>query len=310
MTPPKPIEQEQVEQEQVEQEQVEQEQFYGPAPISGWRRRLHVVIFGSETFAGRAFDVVLIGAISLSVLSVMLESIEGIGQRYGRELYAIEWSFTLLFTAEYLLRLACVGRPRSYATSFFGVVDLLAIVPTYLSVLLPGAQYLLAIRLVRILRIFRVLKLVQYVAEAQVLMRALRQSRRKIELFVFTVLTLVIVLGSLMYLIEGRENGFTSIPRSVYWAIVTLTTVGYGDISPQTPVGQALASFMMVLGYGMIAVPTGIVGVELARTRPSERSFGPPGARREPVCEACASTEHDDDARCCKLCGGVVQRSS
>ena len=263
------------------------------------RRRLYEVIFESDTPAGKAFDVLLIGAILLSVAAVMAESINWARVRYGRELYVAEWAFTVLFTVEYALRLYCVRRPRRYATSFFGVVDLLAIVPTYLRVLIPGAQFLLVIRMLRILRVFRVLKLVQYLNEADVLVRALRSSRRKIEIFIFTVLTLVVILGSLMYLIEGEENGFTSIPRSVYWAIVTLTTVGYGDISPQTDLGQALSALIMITGYAIIAVPTGIVTAEITRAGNEDR------ARRvkERVCPQCDATGHDEDAQHCKYCG-------
>ncbi|MEM1093870.1 MAG: ion transporter [Bacteroidota bacterium] len=260
------------------------------------RQRLHDIIFGAETLDGKAFDVVLIIAIVLSVAAVMLESIAHIEAEYGAALRAAEWVFTILFTIEYALRIYAVAKPRTYIFSFFGMVDLLAILPTYLSLLLPGTQYLLVIRLLRILRVFRVLKLVQFLEEAQLLKQALHASRRKITVFMFTVVTLVVIVGSLMYLIEGVENGFTSIPRSIYWAIVTLTTVGYGDISPQTDLGQFIASIVMILGYAIIAVPTGIVTVELTR------------AERESMastrsCSACASTGHAPDAVYCKYCG-------
>jgi voltage-gated potassium channel len=260
-----------------------------------WRRKLHEVIFEADTAAGKAFDVLLILSIFGSVLAVMADSVEPIRQRHGATLYAVEWFFTLLFTVEYLLRLLCVGRPMRYATSFFGIVDLLAIVPTYVSILVPGSQFLITIRILRVLRIFRVLKLAHYVAEASLLMRALRASLRKITVFLFAVLTVVVIFGSLMYLVEGAESGFTSIPKSVYWSIVTLTTVGYGDISPQTNLGQAIASVIMILGYGIIAVPTGIVTVELS------------AAHRKGVstqaCPVCAAEGHDPDARHCKYCG-------
>ena len=226
-----------------------------------WRHALHEIIFEADTPAGKLFDILLIVSIVISVVLVMLDSVSGIRATYGRQLYVGEWVFTILFTVEYLLRLLCVGRPLAYATSFFGMVDLLAILPTYLSIFIPGSQYLLVIRLLRVLRIFRVLKLVPYLGEARLLVQALRASRRKIIVFLFTVMILVVIFGSLMYLIEDPDSGFTSIPRSIYWAIVTLTTVGYGDISPQTGLGQLLAALIMVIGFGMIAVPTGIVTV-------------------------------------------------
>lgn len=267
-------------------------------PSGGWRGRLHEVIFEADTRAGRAFDVALIGLILLSVLAVMLESLRGMRERYGAELYAAEWAFTLLFTFEYVLRLASVRRPLRYASSFFGVVDLLAIVPTYMSLLVPGSQYLLVVRILRLLRIFRILKLAEHLSEADVLMRALRASRRKISVFILTVLTMVVIIGTLLYVIEGEENGFTSIPVGIYWAVVTLTTVGYGDISPKTPAGQTLAAIVMIIGYGIIAVPTGIVTVEIAQ------------AARKPVstqsCPDCSSQGHDADAVHCKYCGSKL----
>ena len=231
---------------------------------SSWRARLHEIIFEADTPLGKAFDIGLILCIILSVIAVMLDSVAAIRAEYGGLLLAVEWGFTILFTIEYVLRLTCIGRPWKYATSFFGIVDLLAIIPTYLSVILPGTHYLLVIRILRVLRIFRVLKIVQYLSEANLLLTALKASRRKITVFLFAVLTLVIIFGSLMYIIEDESHGFTSIPRSMYWAIVTLTTVGYGDISPKTSVGQAIAAVVMILGYSIIAVPTGIVTVELS----------------------------------------------
>jgi voltage-gated potassium channel len=267
-------------------------------PSGGWRVRLHEVIFEADTRAGRAFDVTLIGLILLSVLAVVLESLRPVRERYGAELYAAEWAFTILFTLEYVLRLLSVRQPLRYAASFFGVVDLLAIIPTYLSLLVPGSQYLLVVRILRLLRVFRVLKLAEHLSEADVLMRALRASRRKISVFLLTVLTLVVIIGTLLYVVEGEENGFTSIPVGVYWAVVTLTTVGYGDISPKTPVGQALAALVMITGYGIIAVPTGIVTVEIAH------------AARKPVstqaCPDCAAQGHDVDAVYCKYCGAKL----
>lgn len=240
----------------------------------------------------------LIHLIILSVVVVMLESVSSIEENYGYWLRLAEWIFTGVFTIEYILRMVSVDHPLRYARSFFGIIDLLAIIPTYLSLLIPGTQFLLVIRLMRILRVFRVLKLAKYIAEAEVLVTALRASRRKITVFLFTVTTLVVILGSLMYFIESDADGFTSIPRSVYWAIVTLTTVGYGDISPQTPMGQALASIVMILGYAILAVPTGIVSVEMARADAdliSTRS-----------CHSCSLAGHDTDARYCKHCGDLL----
>jgi voltage-gated potassium channel len=263
-----------------------------------WRTILHEVIFEADTAAGKGFDILLIVSILLSVAAVMLDSMGGVSTQHGQWLYGIEWFFTILFTIEYLLRILCVGRPLKYATSFYGVVDLLAIIPTYLSMLLPGTQYLLVIRILRILRIFRILKLVPYISEAHLLMKALRASSRKITVFLYTVLTLVVIFGSLMYVIEGGASGFTSIPRSIYWAIVTLTTVGYGDISPQTGLGQAVASIVMIFGYGIIAVPTGIVTFEMSH------AFS--GKVSTQACLECSAEGHDSDARHCKFCGAKL----
>jgi voltage-gated potassium channel len=269
-----------------------------PPKRARWRMVLHEVIFEADTPAGKGFDVLLIISILASVAAVMLDSMGGVRSRHGMLLYGIEWFFTLLFTVEYVLRLLCVGKPLKYASSFYGIVDLLAIIPTYLSLILPGSQYLLVIRILRILRIFRILKLVTYLGEARLLMRALRASGRKIAVFLFAVLTLVIIFGSLMYVIEGEGHGFTSIPRSIYWAIVTLTTVGYGDISPQTVLGQTLASVVMILGYGIIAVPTGIVTVQMSQT------FGTKISTQ--ACPECSAEGHDADARHCKFCGAAL----
>lgn len=262
------------------------------------RDKLHEIIFEADTPAGKVFDILLIVSIVTSVVMVMLDSVGSIRKVYGGLLYLGEWIFTFLFTIEYILRLYCVGRPLGYAVSFFGVVDLLAILPTYLSIFFPGTQYFLVIRVLRVLRIFRVLKLVKYVGETRLLMQALRASRRKITVFLFTVLTLVIIFGSLMYLIEDPDTGFTSIPRSIYWAIVTLTTVGYGDISPRTDFGQALSAIIMIIGYGIIAVPTGIVTAEL--TQVYKRSVS------TQVCRHCSAEGHDTDAKFCKYCGSLL----
>ena len=266
-----------------------------PVDASRHRHRAYVVIFGHDTRSGRLFDVLLIVAIITSVLVIMLESVTALRAEYGGALRAAEWFFTLLFTVEYVTRLWCVGRPLTYAKSPLGLIDLLAVLPTYVSLLVPGGgQVLTVVRILRVLRVFRILKLAHYVGEAGVLVRALRASRHKITIFVLTVVTITVIVGSLMYLIEGPGNGFTSIPRGVYWGIVTLTTVGFGDIIPQTPWGQALASVVMIMGYGIIAVPTGIVTAELVYSARSQAG---------PECPACGRPGHEADARHCKWCG-------
>lgn len=266
----------------------------GPTDLQRIQQQLHEIIFEADTRAGKWFDVILIVSIVSSVLVVMLDSMAVFKARYGFYLYGLEWGFTLLFTVEYILRLSCVKKPMRYAGSFLGVVDLLAIIPTYVSLLVPGSQYLIVIRVLRVLRVFRVFKLVTYIGEASILIQALQASRRKITIFLMTILTLVIIFGSLMYLIEGPENGFTSIPRGVYWAIVTMTTVGYGDISPKTNPGQVLASVIMILGYAIIAVPTGIVTAELTLAGQEKVSTQ--------ACPVCMAYGHDTDAVFCKFC--------
>jgi voltage-gated potassium channel len=263
---------------------------FGP----GWREMLHEVIFEADTPAGKFFDVALIVSIFTSVVIVMLDSVTTLRTAHGPFLKYMEWGFTILFTIEYVLRIIAVGRPLKYVLSFFGIVDLLAVLPSYVSLLLPGTRYLLVIRVLRLLRIFRVFKLVQYVGEARALARALWASSRKITVFLFTVLTMVVVFGSLLYVIEGEDNGFTSIPKSIYWAIVTLTTVGYGDISPQTSLGQTVSAVIMILGYSVIAVPTGIVTVELSRVSAQSNTQ---------ACPECSAEGHDNDASHCKYCG-------
>lgn len=264
--------------------------------LSPWREALQDVIFGSETALGRTFDLILIVSIICSVLAVILGSVTAIHMQYSEILFYIEWFFTLLFTVEYTLRLISVRRPLLYAFSFFGLVDFLSIIPTYLSFLFPSIKYMLVVRILRLLRVFRVLKLSAYMGEAQTLMTALSNSWRKIIVFLYTILTLVIVFGSLMYVIEGSESGFTSIPKAIYWAVVTLTTVGYGDIAPQTSLGQMVAAFIMIMGYGVIAVPTGIYSAELIKTvRPMKIT--------NHACSGCGETGHDFDADYCKYCG-------
>jgi len=274
--------------------------FYSNSPHQSENKNsaqdyLHEVIFEADTKIGRTFDIILIASIIISVIVVMLDSIKSVNAAYGELLYKIEWFFTIIFTIEYILRLYSVRKSIKYATSFFGVIDLLAIIPTYIGLFFPATRYFTVVRILRVLRIFRVLKFVQYLGAAKTLLVALKQSRRKITVFIFTVFTLVIIFGSLMYIIEGEENGFTSIPRSIYWAIVTLTTVGYGDISPQTPLGQAFAAFIMILGYGIIAVPTGIVTSELSKVDNKTVSTQ--------ACKKCSMEGHESDAIHCKYCG-------
>jgi voltage-gated potassium channel len=266
-------------------------------PKTYWQKRLHEVVFEADTRAGKAFDVTVIGLILLSLLAVILESVEEIRNEYGGILWTAEWVFTVLFSIEYILRIISVRRPLRYMLSFFGLVDLLAIIPGYLSLLIPGTHYLLTIRVLRMLRIFRILKLTEYISEGKIITTALIASRRKISVFLVSVLAIVIVVGSLIYVIEGEENGFTSIPTGIYWAIVTLTTVGYGDLSPKTALGKTLASIVMILGYAIIAVPTGIVTAELTR---HSRQIS------TQVCPECHAQDHDADAHFCKLCGAKL----
>lgn len=275
-------------------------------PLSGWRRKLYIVIFEADTRSGRLFDLALIATILLSLMTVALESVASIRQSWGVQLKILDWLFTILFTVEYLLRLICIHKPLRYARSFFGMVDLLSILPLYLGLFIPESRFLADIRVLRLLRMFRILKLTRYMGEAHELKRAMLASRRKILVFLVTVVVLVIILGTLMYVIEGEANGFTSIPIGIYWAIVTLTTVGFGDITPKTPLGQALASMVMITGYGIIAVPTGIVTAEIARhttTTAEDQS-----ATR--LCPHCFTEGHDRDARFCKHCGGTLPRPS
>ncbi len=258
-----------------------------------WKRRLYTVIFESNTPGGKAFDVSLLVAIGLSVTVVMLESVTAIQAEHAVLLRTLEWTFTGLFTIEYIARLLCVRRPRQYALSFYGIIDLLAILPSFIS-LFTSANYVMVIRVLRLLRVFRVLKLAHFLEESDTLTTALRASRRKIMVFIFTVVAVVFVMGTLMYLIEGEANGFNSIPHSVYWAIVTLTTVGYGDITPQTTLGRFVASLIMIMGYGIIAVPTGIFSMELRQAAK---------ARDARVCVNCETVESDRAARFCRRCG-------
>jgi voltage-gated potassium channel len=264
---------------------------------SPWRARLHEVIFEADTLAGRAFDVVLLVAILASILSVVLESVAAVRRQYGHVLDVVEWTLTVAFTVEYVLRLVAVDRPWRYARSFLGILDFLAVAPTYLAILVPDAQSLVVLRTVRLLRVFRIFNLGPFLGEADQLAQALRASRRKITVFLGVILTIVVVMGTVMYVVEGEAHGFTSIPTSMYWAVVTMTTVGYGDIAPKTGLGQLLAAMLMILGYAIIAVPTGIVSAELARThRPVSRQ----------ACPGCGGEGHDVDAVHCKYCGAPL----
>ena len=261
-----------------------------------FKARMHQIIFEAETPAGRFFDVVLIITILLSVIAVMLESIADFRSEYGTLLTIAEWSFTILFTIEYLFRLYCIGRPLKYAKSFFGIVDLLAVLPTYLSLFFVGSQALAVVRILRFVRVFRILKVVQYVNEMDDLRRSLYASRRKIFLFMLVVSLIAVIMGSVMYIIEGEASGFTSIPRGIYWAIVTMTTVGYGNIAPQTGFGQFMAAILMIMGYGIIAVPTGIVTSEM-----TSRRF--PKSTVVQSCPECAHEVHNANALFCNRCG-------
>lgn len=261
------------------------------------RNRLHEIIFEAETPAGKLFDVVLMICILCSVFIVMVDSVKTIHEQFGSLFYILEWFFTILFSIEYLLRIYSIKKPYYYMTSFYGIVDLMAILPTYLSLVIPGSQYLLVIRLLRMLRIFRIFKITRYIGESSELLRALRASRHKITLFLFVVLTSVVILGSMMYIVEGATHGFTSIPKSIYWAVVTLTTVGYGDIAPQTIFGQALATLIMLLGYSILAVPTGIVSAEMTHLKSRVTTQ---------ACPVCSAEGHDSDALYCKFCGGKL----
>jgi voltage-gated potassium channel len=268
--------------------------------MKGSRERLHEIIFEADTPAGKWFDVLLLWLIVASVVTVMAETVPDWHDRYRGTFVALEWVFTGLFTIEYIARLLVVKRPLRYATSFFGVVDLLAILPTFVGLLIPGSGSLRVIRILRLLRAFRVLKLVGFIEEARGLQTVLRASRRRIIVFLSVVLALVTILGTLMYLVEDGQSGFSSIPKSIYWAIVTVTTVGYGDIAPRTIAGQVIASCMMVIGYAIIAVPTGMIGVEMMRKGNSS------GSVSTQACPACGRDGHDPDAGYCKHCGNAL----
>jgi voltage-gated potassium channel len=261
------------------------------------RERLHDIIFEADTTKGKLFDVLLLVVILISVVLVMLESVPSIRDNYQRFLKISEWGITIIFTLEYILRVLIVKKPWRYVFSFYGIIDLLSVVPTYLGLIIVGSHNLMVIRVLRLLRVFRILKLTRYTEAGRTLARAIWASREKISVFIFFVIILVIIVGTIMYLVEGEEHGFNSIPHGIYWAIVTLTTVGYGDISPQTSLGQFFASMVMIMGYAIIAVPTGIVTAEIIN--PSEK-------RNTQVCPNCLHDKHDDDAKYCKKCGAEM----
>ena len=265
--------------------------------MSNFKSKIKVIIFGTDTPAGKYFDLVLIISILLSVLIVMLDSVSDLHKEYGLIFNYFEWIFTILFSLEYLLRIYCIRIASSYIFSLYGIIDLLALIPTYLAIFLPGASVFSVIRVLRVLRVFRILKLVQFMGEANLLIKAIKSSRRKILVFLFFVINLVIILGSIMYLVEGESSGFDSIPRSIYWAIVTLTTVGYGDISPITNLGQFIAASIMIMGYVIIAIPTGIVATEM---RFSKR-------RRKKVCIVCNDDKQELNAKFCSNCGAKFE---
>ena len=265
--------------------------------MSTLKEQIKIIIFGTDTKMGKLFDVVLIITIILSIITVLLDSVVEYNQQYGHIFNIAEWTFTIMFTVEYILRIYSIRRSFSYIFSFFGVIDFLAIIPSYLSLFLSGTEVFAVIRVLRVLRIFRVLKLVQFMGEADLLMKAMIASRRKIFIWLFFVMNIVIVLGSVIYLVEGGKAGFDSIPRSIYWAIVTLTTVGYGDVVPQTSLGQAIAAFIMILGYSIIAVPTGIVTSEITFSAKSTK---------EQRCVVCGKEGLNEDAKFCSNCASKL----
>ncbi len=263
--------------------------------LAPWRLKLHEIIYEADTKAGKLFDVVLLLIIIFSITIVMLESVPSLHDYYGDLFEMAEWIFTALFTLEYLARLVSIKKPLKYVLSFYGIIDLLSIIPTYLGVFISGTNSLMVIRSLRLMRVFRILKLGSFIKESKSLVDSLKASRHKILIFLLSILTMVTILGTVMYLVEGGENGFDSIPRSIYWAIVTMTTVGYGDISPITTLGQFIASIVMILGYAIIAVPTGIVTNELIKSDTKKISTQ--------ACKSCSKEGHDSDAEYCKYCG-------
>lgn len=265
--------------------------------MKNYKQQIRDIIFEADTVAGKAFDIVILVLIFLSVTLVMLESMTSINIKYESFFYILEWIFTLLFTIEYVLRVWSVNRPRKYIFSFYGIIDLLAILPSYIGIFIAGSGSLMVVRSLRLLRMFRIFKLDRFVNSGSLLYRSIKESRYKITVFLFTVLMIMVIVGTLMYMIEGAQSGFTSIPKSIYWAIVTMTTVGYGDISPQTGFGQFVASIVMILGYAIIAIPTGIISVGLINSSKQTTTQ---------VCPSCMSDGHDIDAEYCKFCGSKL----
>jgi voltage-gated potassium channel len=272
-----------------------------PEQKYSWKSKLYQIIFGTDTFWGKTFDIVLLLVIALSIITVMLESVNEIAQNYLRLLKILEWMFTILFLIEYILRIIASNKPFRYIFSFLGIIDFLSILPTFLGIFLSGSHALMVLRSIRLIRIFRIFKLARYLNEATVIARAMRYSAPKITVFLVAVMSITIILGTLMYLFEGSENGFTNIPKSIYWAIVTLTTVGYGDITPQTFMGQIISSIIMIMGYGIIAVPTGIVSGEFVHFTRKESDFS------GKICKNCLKKGHDPDAKFCKNCGAQIK---
>ncbi len=281
---------------------------FRPASTKGWRGYWFRVIFHHHEPDERRFDIVLLGVILVSVVVALLDSVALLHAQYGKVFYVIEWVFTIAFSIEYLLRLSLVRRPLRYALSFYGLIDLAAALPTYISLLIVGADHLLVIRVLRILRVFRILEMVEYSNEGSELMRALYASRRKIGMFVLFVLLITVVFGAVMYLIEGPEHGFSSIPHAMYWAIVTMATVGFGDITPQTPLGQFITSIMILIGYGIIAVPTGIFGAQLVQANIQSRKTAK--AQSAGACVRCGEPEHLAESRFCHRCGERLGRKA
>ncbi len=269
--------------------------------ITGWRAKIHEIIYGTHTPAGKLFDIILLVAILYSIIIIMLESVQSYDQKYHSFFNVSEWVITILFSIEYILRIISVNQPKKYVFSFYGIVDLLSTLPKYLSFFILDSQFLSVFRALRLLRIFRILKLIRFVGESNNLLRALKNSRSKIFIFIFFVFIISIILGTIMYLVEGHQNGFESIPKSIYWCIVTLTTVGFGDITPQTPLGQMIATVIMIIGYGIIAVPTGIVTAEYSYA--SKRKFN----ETDSSCGNCGTDIIMNDSKYCRKCGHKLE---